>query len=137
MISASASFTSAWTARCISSVVSTCFVARPGGGASSVGPVTRTTLAPRLEAASERISHATAGRIREDAHRIEVLARRPGCHDDTLAGPLALRIPLRRLSEETFRRGEDRLRFAHPARPLARPFGERADPRADNMPAPR
>src|SRR5438067_2216082 len=52
MISASASFTSACTARCISSVVSTRCVARPEGSASSVGPVTRITWAPRLDAAS-------------------------------------------------------------------------------------
>ncbi len=54
MINASALATSSCSARCICSVVSTCVVARPFGGASSVGPVTRTTSAPRWLTASAR-----------------------------------------------------------------------------------
>ena len=63
-----------------------------------------------------------------------MLARRTRGHDDALAGPLARRVARVRLSEEPFRRDENRLGLAHPTRPLARPFGESADLRADKLP---
>src|SRR2546426_1162697 len=54
MISASAPFMTACTARCMSAVVSTRTALTPDGSGRSVGPTMRITSAPRVHAASER-----------------------------------------------------------------------------------
>src|SRR5205814_3940759 len=77
---------------------------------------------------SDLVAHAPARRVRDHAHRIEVLPRRAGGDHDLLPQPR------RALLEQPRRGGEHRLRLAHPAGPLARTFGEGPALRADEVP---
>src|SRR5207237_3567292 len=87
--------------------------------------------AARIGGLGERVAHAAARRVGDDAHGVEMLTGGAGGHDDVLP------LPRRSLQQQPLRRRENGLGLAHPAGTVARSLGEGARVRPHQVPAAR